>query len=405
MISFQATARIFDIFHKGCSVCAAIFNYIPSWKSSYNWVLKYGLFKLMRKKERATDWIILIDFKVQAGSQKCFVVLGVRLSDLMKKREVRGNLCLTHEDMEPLRIELMAKSSGERVAEILEEITKEIGPAMQLIADHGGDVNKGTKIYCEAHKETVNTYDITHKLACLLKSELKDDESWQEMVTQINDTKQKTKQSLEACLSPPRQTEKARFMNVDTQIDWLEEMVDLLNHVLPEFLDVNKVRGKLGWILGYEDVIEEYVEMIVIVRETRNLIRNEGLQWRSYIDLFKLLKKRFSKKMSSRAFGFAKKVIGFLKVEGKCITRGNVLLGSSEVIESVFGKYKQLEERIKATKSITPCILSIAAMLGKNTVEMVSEALRTVKMKMIKAWREKWIGKSDLTKKRDLLQN
>ncbi len=255
MISFQATSRVFKIFQKGCGVCSAFFNFTPSWKSPFNWMLKYGLFKLMRKKEMASDWIILIDFKVQSGSQKCFVVLRIRLSDLIEKKKNRGNLCLTHEDMEPLRIELMEKSSGERVAEILEEIAKEIGPAIQLIADHGGDVNKGTKIYCEAHKETINTYDITHKLACLLKSELKDDEMWKEIITQINDTKQKTKQSPEACLSPPRQTEKARFMNVDIQIDWLEEMVGLLNSVFPEYLDAKKVKDKLGWILGYENTI------------------------------------------------------------------------------------------------------------------------------------------------------
>ena len=368
-------------------------------------MLKYGLFKLTRKKERASDWIILIDFKVQSGSQKCFIVLGVRLSELMEKKKNRENFCLTHEDMEPLRIELMEKSSGVRVAEILEEVSLEIGPAMQLIADHGGDVNKGTKIYCEAHKETINTYDITHKLACLLKNELKNDKIWKRIITHTNDSKQKTKQSSEACLSPPRQTEKARFMNVDIQIDWLKDMVSLLNNEFPEFLDANKVKDKLGWILRYKNVIRKYTEIIAIVRESRNLIRNEGLRRYSYIDLFKLLRKKFSDKLSSRAFGFAKKVIEFLKSEGSRIGIGDILLGSSEVIESLLGKYKPIEQRTKATKSITPCILSIAAMVGKNTVQMVSDALQTITMKMIKGWKELLIGKSDLAKRRELFQN
>lgn len=367
-------------------------------------MLKFGLFKLTKKKEVANDWIILIDFKVQAGSQKCCVILGVRLSELMKKREIRENLCLTLEDMEPLRIELMEKSSGEKVAEILEDITKEIGPAMQVIADHGGDVNKGTRIYCEAHKETINTYDITHKLACLLKSEVKDDEAWNEIITLMNDSKLKTKQSPEACLSPPRRTEKARFMNADMQIDWLEEMVHLLKEELPNFLDIKRVKDKLGWVLRFEETIEVYVEIAVIIRESRNLIRNEGLHRQSYVELFKLLRKKFSDKLSSRALNFAKKVVEFLKAEGRRIPHGKVFLGSSEIIESLFGKYKQIEERTKATKSITASILSIAAMLGSNTAEMVSGALTTISMKTIQSWRKKWIGKSDLAKKLELAQ-
>lgn len=397
---------MFEIFNTGCKLISNFFNFEPSWKSIHNWLLKYGLYKLTRIKEKADDWIFFVDFKVQAGCQKCCLVLGARLSDLLIKKKARGNFCLTHEDVEVLGIELMEKSCGEHVFEILEKITMETGPAMQIIADHGADVNKGIRIYNSHHNKTVNTYDITHKLACLLKKELDNDDEWQGIVTQINDTKQKTKQSTEACLAPPRMADKARYMNIDIQVDWLEEIIILLSSEYPDYLDKERLEKKVGWVLVHSDAILEYVEIKTIIQKTRNLIRNEGLHWKSYIDLFKLLKAVFSDTgLCVRALRFAKSTIKFLKAEGRAIPREKTLLGSSEIIESIFGKYKQVEERIKATKSITPCILTIGAIVGKQTSEDVLKALQTITMKKIYEWKEQWIGKSDLCKRREVFQN
>jgi len=270
-VAFRAIQRIFLVM-KNCKIpIFEYFDFQPSWKSVQFWFLRYGLYKLTRVKERANDWIVIVDFKVQAGLQKCLVILGLRWSTLVLKEQKRNSLEIRHEDLEPLALVPMSSSNGEKVAQILEEVSLKTGCFMQIVADHGSDVNKGVKLYCKAHQETINTYDIVHKLAILLKKGLEKDELWEKIIQLITNTKQLTKQSMEACLSPPRQREKARFMNADILIDWLQEALFFLykGEDFP-YLDKSQLSHKLGWVLEYSHVIEEYVEMIVMIRLARH---------------------------------------------------------------------------------------------------------------------------------------
>ena len=389
------------MFSQGFACLYEFLGFFPSWKTIQNWILRIGLFKILKRKEKANDWIFIVDFKVQAGRQKCLIVLGVRMQELIERSKERGSLCVLHEDMHPLGVYAMEKSSGERIAKILEEISEQTGPAYQVIADHGSDVNKGLRIYCESNQECVNTYDIVHKLAVLLGAELKNDGLFDEIITRMNETKQKTKQSSEAPLAPPRIRDKARFMNLDIQIDWLEDIERLLGI---EILDENKdqIYEKLGWVLDYKEIIKELKEIIAVIKIARNLIREKGLYRRSCLDFSKEVK-RLGDSLSERTLNFARKIFLFLYHEGRQVPLDQIMLGSSEGIESIIGKYKQIEERTTATKSMTANLLAIGAMTGSNTIEMIREALIEVPTKMIDEWKDQWIGESDLSRRQRLL--
>lgn len=54
----------------------------PSWFSGRLWLFQLGYFKLTRPKERAGDWVWIVDHTVQLGAEKCLVILGIRLSNL-----------------------------------------------------------------------------------------------------------------------------------------------------------------------------------------------------------------------------------------------------------------------------------------------------------------------------------
>jgi len=61
------------------------------------WLLRLGSNKLNRPKDKADDWIYVVDHFIQVDNKKCFVINGIRQSHL-------SNLdrALTFEDMEPL---------------------------------------------------------------------------------------------------------------------------------------------------------------------------------------------------------------------------------------------------------------------------------------------------------------
>ena len=78
------------------------------------------------------------------------------------------------------------------------------------------------------------------------------------------------------------------------------------------------------------------------------------------------------------------------------------LLGSSEVIESVLGKLKRLEQH-QAKSGFTGLILGIGAMVSTTTQEVIQKALETVPTQMVLAWCQETLGPSVQAKRREAL--
>ena len=77
---------------------------------------------------------------------------------------------LRHEDVQVARINITEKATGEQVAHVLKGLKEEIGAPAQIVSDNAGNLKKGGRIFCEETPNTVHTYDITHKIAILLKT-------------------------------------------------------------------------------------------------------------------------------------------------------------------------------------------------------------------------------------------
>jgi hypothetical protein len=50
-----------------------------------NLVQRIGLYEIPRERPVADDWIWMIDHTIQAGTRKCFVVMGIRQADFLKR--------------------------------------------------------------------------------------------------------------------------------------------------------------------------------------------------------------------------------------------------------------------------------------------------------------------------------
>ncbi len=105
-------------------------------------------FKLFREKEKANDWIWIVDHTVQWGKEKCLVILGVRQSSLPQADTI---LCL--EDVEPLALIPVTTSNGKVVYQQLEETVSKTGVPREIISDHEPDLKSGIEKFCDAHSE------------------------------------------------------------------------------------------------------------------------------------------------------------------------------------------------------------------------------------------------------------
>lgn len=80
-----------------------------------------------------------------------------------------------------------------------------------------------------------------------------------------------------------------------------------------------------------------------------------------------------------------------------------ILHGSSEIIESLFGKLKDLG-KLDSTKGFTSLVLAAAACVGKTDEAVVVKAMENCRLSEIKRWTQKAIGKTVQSKRRCALK-
>ena len=409
---FRATSKVFLLFLGAFPKALKSIPFVPAWTTIRSWVFRVGLYKLIRTKEKADDWIIIYDFIVQAGHQKCLLVLGVRQKTLADHKAKNGNVDISYSDLEPFAIVPMESSSGDQVKAILDEIKKKTGNISQLLCDGGSDVTKAGRLYKEENPDVITSYDVCHKLAIFLGRELKKDQVWNNISKQITKTKNKTKQSASSCTSPPQQREKSRLMNSEQVVDWLLEIHNFIYSAEEQYvkteLDECELTGihkdelerKLAWVKDYKNEIKEYDELVWVIKIGCHIVRREGF----HAKIADSVEAKFkTKKIGSRANKLSETILEFLKEQSKDLKDDQLLLGSSEIIESTIGQYKLLVERTTATQSITGQILTLGCIVGNNSLSTITEALESVTEKDLDEWMSTNIGTSDLSKRRKIM--
>ncbi len=272
----------------------------------------------------------------------------------------------------------------------------------EIVADKGPDIKSGIDRFCHEHKETCYVYDIKHALALILKKELESDSSWKDFTKLCTDTKQQVQQTELASLAPPNQKSKARYMNVNTLINWGNKVLAFINKGKEEIskqFDSEKVKEKLGWINDSQTKLGGWSNILKVISCTEDFIRKRGIYPNAHVDLENTLNK-FN--LSDREMNIKKSVINFVKSESLNARPTERLLGSSEIIESLFGKQKYIEKQ-QSKSGFTGLILSIAALVSETTVDVIQQAMASTKTKNVIDWQKKNIIKSVQAKRVEAL--
>ena len=366
---------------------------VPTAKSVSRWLTQIGLYKLRCLKEQGTDWALIVDNSVQIGTQKCLVILGVRLSKLKSK-------ALTFEDVETLGIELHNETSPNTVCQALERAQKRVGKVAMVCADDGPDLRGGVALFCKQYGAG-RVFDIIHKIGTFLKKIFENDPEWQAFSTEAAEAKKKMQQTVAAHLSPPNQRTKSRFLNIEPLARW---GIDGLNVIeTPSHPDKMLLEEYCPWLLKYKKLIERLRQFDLISRETRQYVRENGLSAKSGEQLENTLDTLTKLAgFNLEACQYAGQLIDFVVEQSKIVPSGEVWIASSEIIESLFGKLKCLE-RDQSKGGFTSLILGIAACVGTLDADVIMAAMSQVKTKDVDAWTREHIGMTVLAKRRKAL--
>jgi len=353
--------------------------------------MRLGLAALLRPKVLADDWAWLIDHSIQVGTCKCLIILGVRLSELPEGR------ALGHRDLEPIALVPMPSSTKHTVAACLEQATAQTGVPRVILDDHGADLHGGVEIFRAAHPETIEVYDLTHKAACLLKARLEGDERWKSYNTAAARAKCAVQQTELACLAPPSQRSKARFMNVGGLVDWGVETLALVDDPArfePLGITAARLREKLGWLEDYRSALEEWSGYQAVIEGVLDFVRRRGLYPGAGFDLAAAVPA-----VSGSGGELREELIHFVRGESLKARCGQRLPGTTEVVESCFGKLKALEDG-QSKSGFTGLVLSLGAMVSDWTAETISDALERCRVRDVVDWCRRKLGPSVQSQRR-----
>jgi len=361
-------------------------------------MLKLGYYNLSKKQTIAKDWIYIIDHSIQLGKEKLLLIIGIRAKDLPKDR------ALKYEDMEIIDLQPVKSSTGAIVYEQLKEASKKTGEPRAIVSDMGSDIKLGVRLFQEESLNTVHIYDLKHKIALIIKKLLERDNKWSEFKLLANYIAKKLQHSTVAGYRPPKQKEKARYMNIEGLVRWGEKILIKYNQLQNNQIkteDDEKLESVLGDIVNFKDDIEAWSEMVMVFEIIERFMNIHNLQQDSYKKFHEFHGAKLSKLKTNQAKELASQTLDFIKEQEKVCNNDERLLHSSQLIESLFGKLKSLE-REQSKSSFTSLILSMGAMVSKKTTAILKKALESVNINMINEWSREKIGTTIQVQRRGL---
>ena len=430
----------------------------PAYTTVLNWLYRCGLHVLNRPVERRTDWILVLDHTIALGQSKCLVVLGIPASQLEGTGYSPG-----HRDMRVIAVEVTSQSTGPWVADVLEQVARRIGTPVQIVADHGSDLRQGIGLFQQHAPETVYTYDISHRIATLLKAELGKDARWSAFLAHCRASLASFQQTELAFLLPPRQRTKARFMHVDAHIEWAQRLLGYYERgdfsaiqaqfslTWPEWEKLEHQFGSaatrplrslvarrypsaaafrqaletasdlraenidaafwhhadagrrrflegFGWVLDYGHDLADYAQLMEQAKKIQSHLKSEGLR--------KGVREQLQARLDplptsgSRVAKVTERILEHVEMESAKIPDNMAWLASSDIIESVFGKYKSVTAK-GPHKEIGKLVLAIPAFVSDLSVHLIREAMESIRTIDVDNWVDTHLGKSMLARRRN----
>lgn len=374
-VSLRGAAKVLGLWGDvvGCEAA-------PHWSTGRLWLLRVGLAALKLPKEIVDDRVWLVDHSVQIGTTKCLIILSVRLAQWPVGRP------LAHEDMELIALEPMAASNKLTVAECLRNAAARTGVPRAILDDHGADLHGGVNLFRHDHPGVDEFYDVKHKVACLLRAHLEADPRWKAFTAELGPTTIRIQQTELAFLVPPSQRSKARFMNIGMLMDWARMALVALDDPSQLRVEAERLRAKLGWLDGFREEVADWSAAQVIIEATLDFVRCEGLYVGAGLDLAQRLPAA-----SGTAGVLREELIDFVTRQSSQARIGERLPGTTEVLESCFGRLKALEDG-QSQSGFTGLVLSLGAMVGRLEPARLGEMLERVRVRDVMAWCREKLG-------------
>ena len=179
-------------------------------------------------------------------------------------------------------------------------------------------------------------------------------------------------------------------MSVDKLVAWGLKVLPWLDEPRPtgRELDAERIAEKLGWLRDYREPLRQWEQALQVIETAETLVRREGHHAESEAELRGRLPPVTADSLADR---LRRKLLEFMKEQALRVSGTEPLPGSSEVLESIIGKYKTLQGE-QGQFGATSMLLSIGAFVGRLTVSGICTALQTIQGAALDKWEQINLG-------------
>lgn len=350
---------------------------IPVHESIRGWMQRVGLGRMRRaKKKRGGTW--LVDHTNQIGKEKVLSVLRVKPS-------ARRTGALRHQDVEVLALIPGEEWKREDVAKVYQKIADRYGLPRSIVTDGAVELREPAETLGKVGEKPLVFRDPKHFLANKLEALLKRDSNWEAFTQKIGRSRSALQQTELAHFIPPPFKMKARFMNLALTLHWASAILWHLDH--PDSpsrgaVTLDRMEEKLGWLRTFAASIPQWQECQEVISTTLTFLNTKGI--------FPGVIKEYQKVMEGVAKGpmaqqLVRETEGLLGEYEATLGPTERLPISTEILESSFSLYKQLEQQ-HSKSGFTSLLLTYPILLCATTAQEVTACFAKVKIAEVKKW-------------------
>lgn len=349
---------------------------IPSYVSVKNWVEKCGLsvYQNSHLKHNKEDYGLITDESMMIGSEKMLLTLGTKA----KKENTKA---LNHQDIEILDISVKPSWNSEKIANVFTNIEDFMGKSPSyIISDNASTIKKAVRIQGVKHIR-----DVSHTLSMFVEREYKNKESFKAFTKDMANVKFRENMKSTSYLLPPKQRVIARFMNLTACVAWAKKLLQNFERL------TGTEQSVYNFLIDHHQIIDELHEVTETINKVSKCLKNNGLSKSTIHECYETISFLHSSQYKSVvkiSLEFRKYL---LEEENKLPDSKVVWNCSSDVIESLFGKYKRRKSHnslngVTSNVLMLPVLTKINPDTGQSSINF-KDAMESVFLHDIEQWR------------------
>jgi hypothetical protein len=375
-VGFRGAVRALRVFFQWLGVKQAL----PGRTTIRNWLQRLGIDELVRPVDFPESLVVMADHSSQIGPEKVLLILGVNAAALPAPGK-----SLTHEHV---RVLVVKPGDSWKTADMereYEALAERHGAPRAVLVDGAVELREGAQSLKKRRADVLVLRDFKHYAANVVKALIGHDARFQEVGGKIGSTRSSIQQTELAHLTPPSPKPKARFMNLSNMLVWLSLILWLLRHPAAKAragIRDERLQEKLGWVAEYAAEIAVWQECQDVVSASVTFINQHGLFPGAAGQLRAVIGEELKHGTSQE---LARRLIDFVAESEASLRAGERLPMSTEILESSFGLYKQLEGQ-HAKSGFTSLLACLPALLKPATPEGVWAAFARTSAADVVAW-------------------